>query len=89
MAAEHADAVRAVLAGLADLAVQAEADRRTRAALHVWAAFLRGLRIRSRIRAAAEDRGEEVEEEVEPHDAPSDDTDEYDMDDTAGGFLVE
>ncbi|CAK7211196.1 hypothetical protein SCUCBS95973_001051 [Sporothrix curviconia] len=61
VAKEHADAVRAILDGLKDLAVEAEADRRTRAVLRVWAVFLRGLRIRQRIRNAAEDRGENVD----------------------------
>lgn len=75
VAKENAEAVRAVLDGLKDLAVQAVADRRTRAALRVWTVFLRGLRIRQRIRDAAEDRGEDVdsEEEDENEDEGEDD----------------
>ncbi|CAK7208887.1 hypothetical protein SBRCBS47491_000250 [Sporothrix bragantina] len=68
VAKENADAVRAVLDGLKDLAVEAEADRRTRAALRVWAIFLRGLRIRQRIRNAAEDRGENVDSDEDEQD---------------------
>ena len=71
VASEHADAVRAVLEGLKDLAVEAEADRRTRAALRVWAIFLRGLRIRQRIRNAAEERGENVDSDEDEQDQES------------------
>ncbi|CAK7202707.1 hypothetical protein SEUCBS139899_005434 [Sporothrix eucalyptigena] len=68
VAKEHADAVRAILEGLKDLAIEVEAERRARAALRTWAFFLRGLRIRQRIRNAAEDRGEDVDsEEGEPN----------------------
>ncbi|EFX05961.1 DNA repair protein [Grosmannia clavigera kw1407] len=102
VAAEHAHAVRAVLAGLTDQAELAEAERRSRQALRIWAALLRGLRIRERIRAAAQDRGKDVDEDEdedgevdqEPDLDASDVTDEYDMvmdDDQGGGggFLLD
>lgn len=85
VATEYADAVRAVVAGLQDLAVEAEAERRSRAALRVWTAFLRGLRIRQRIRIAAEDRGEDVDseegEEGEEEDENDDENDNEDDND--------
>ncbi|CAK7262609.1 hypothetical protein SEPCBS119000_000046 [Sporothrix epigloea] len=77
VAKEHADSVRAVLGGLKDLAAEAEADLRTRAALRVWTVFLRGLRIRQRIRNAARDRGEDVDsdEDAEKEDKAKNPTD--------------
>lgn len=71
VAKEYAESVRAVLEGLKDLAAEAEAELRTRAALRAWTVFLRGLRIRQRVRDAARDRGESVdsdEEDVEKKD---------------------
>ncbi len=62
VAAEYAEAVRAVAASLQDLEAEAEAERHARAMQRMWAVFLRGLRIRHRIRVAAEERGEDVAE---------------------------
>ena len=65
VAKENAAAVRAVIEGLVDLQAEIAEQRRIKAALRMWAVFLRGLRIRERIRAAAEDRGEDVDDEVQ------------------------
>ncbi|OAA62837.1 DNA repair protein [Niveomyces insectorum RCEF 264] len=84
VATEHADAVRAVLAGLADLEAEAEAARRTRVALRTWAVLLRGLRIRARIQAAAADRGEDVaDDNDDDNDDDADDNDTGNADDGA------
>ncbi|KAL1895095.1 hypothetical protein Sste5346_005517 [Sporothrix stenoceras] len=98
---ENAEAVRAVLDGLKDLAAQAVAERRTRAALRMWTVFLRGLRIRQRIRDAAEDRGEDLDSEDDGHEgedeeddneeeeAPEDDEQEDAIDDTKSDVTEE
>ncbi|KIH91251.1 xeroderma pigmentosum group C-complementing protein [Sporothrix brasiliensis 5110] len=87
VATEHAEAVRAVLEGLKDLAVEAVAERRTRAALRAWTFFLRGLRIRQRIRNAAEDRGELVDGDGQERDEESDNDAVVDHEDENQGGL--
>jgi len=70
--AEAEEAVRCVVDALGDLEAEAEADRRTLAALRLWSRMLKGLRIRERIRSAAEDRGEIDDEEDDGEDEEED-----------------
>jgi xeroderma pigmentosum group C-complementing protein len=56
--AEAEEAVWAVIAGLEDLAAEAEREARSRAALRWWRVFLVGLRIRERIWAGVDEEAE-------------------------------
>lgn len=100
VAAEFEEAVRAVLAGLADVQQEMEDDRKRLAALRMWRRLLMGLRIRERIWSGVDeeerreaDRLAEMDAEME--NAASDGTEEFDMEvdgeegDEGGGFLVE
>ncbi|KAL1836926.1 hypothetical protein VTK73DRAFT_4879 [Phialemonium thermophilum] len=103
---EPEEAVRTAIAGLEELDAEAEQERRTQRALRLWSRFLKGLRIRERIWAAAageeegeaqaqaqkdgdeKGKGRAEESDAEMEDAPSDVTEEYDLDE-GGGFLIE
>lgn len=100
VAEEYEDAIQAVIAGLNDVEQQMEEERKALAALKLWRRLLMGLRIRERIwsgvdpeeRMAADKEAEAqaaLDEEME--DAPSDVTEEFDMEDDegGGGFLIE
>lgn len=60
VAAEHEEAVRAVIAGLRDQEAEVEQERRTREVLRAWRTFLMHLRVRQRIWAGV-DSDEEAE----------------------------
>ncbi|KAI1482100.1 Rad4-domain-containing protein [Daldinia eschscholtzii] len=99
VAAEHEEAVRAVITGLKDREADIEKDLRTREALKTWKLFLRGLRVRQRIwegvdseeetnnqdTARLDDDGNEVAQQHDMEDAAqqSDDSGE------AGGFMID
>ncbi|KAI0396603.1 Rad4-domain-containing protein [Xylariaceae sp. FL0594] len=101
VAAEHEEAVRAVMAGIRDQEAEMESERRTRRALRAWRTFLANLRIRQRIWAGVEEEEEEeeqagnvvIEEDVpeEPMKSLNDsDSDSgNDVADTGGGFEVD
>ncbi|KAF5021448.1 hypothetical protein F66182_6512 [Fusarium sp. NRRL 66182] len=101
VAQEHEEGVRAIIESLGDLEQEVEDERRRRRALRKWSKFLMGLRIREQIwsgvdaheRKAADDKAaREAQLDQEIEDAPSDVTEEFDMDDDddmGGGFLVE
>ncbi|KEY67715.1 hypothetical protein S7711_03968 [Stachybotrys chartarum IBT 7711] len=95
VAKENEEGVRAVIDSLGDLEREVADERRRLAALRMWRRLLMGLRIRERIwsgvdTAEREDADREAELEAEIGDAPSDVTEEFDMeDDGGGGFLVE
>lgn len=54
VAAEHEEAVRAVIAGLRGQEAEAEQERRTREVLRIWRLFLMQLRVRQRIWAGVD-----------------------------------
>ncbi|KAI1662165.1 Rad4-domain-containing protein [Daldinia decipiens] len=98
VAAEHEEAVRAVITGLQDREADIEKELRTREALKTWKLFLRGLRVRQRIWEGVDseeetknqdtadlDNGEGVVQEPDMEDVAqqSDDSDE------AGGFMID
>lgn len=105
VAEEYAEAVRAVIDGFATQEEEAEEERRRAAVLRQWKRFLVALRIRERVWSGAteEERQEaerEADMEAEMRDAPSDVTEEFDMEEAdgdddddddygGGGFLVE
>lgn len=104
VAEEYAEAVHAVLEGLGTQEQEAEEEHRRLVALRQWKRFLVALRIRERVWSGAteEERREadrEAELEAELRDAPSDVTEEYDMEEGdddfgdddygGGGFLPE
>ncbi|KAH7175652.1 hypothetical protein EDB81DRAFT_15456 [Dactylonectria macrodidyma] len=101
VAKEYEEAVWAVIQGLGDLEQQVEDERRRNRALRAWRKFLMGLRIREQIwsgvdikerREADEKAAREAQLDAELDDAPSDVTEEFDMDDDddgGGGFLIE
>ncbi|KAL1902027.1 hypothetical protein Cpir12675_000132 [Ceratocystis pirilliformis] len=62
VAAEHAEAMYAVLAGLDDMQASVLEDRKRRLVLKAWTRFLKGLRIRAEI-------WKDVDEEMERRDA--------------------
>lgn len=102
---ECVDAIRAVITGLCDLDAEMEQERRALKALRMWSRFLKGLRIRERIWAGADpneearaedvgfDKGKGVaaDEDMDTDGAQSDVTEEYTMEEDAGGggFLIE
>ncbi|KAK8116087.1 hypothetical protein PG984_012589 [Apiospora sp. TS-2023a] len=55
VAAEHEEAVRAVMGGLRDVEADMEHERRTREVLKMWKRFLMNLRVRQRIWAGVEE----------------------------------
>ncbi|KAL2162221.1 hypothetical protein VTH06DRAFT_7134 [Thermothelomyces fergusii] len=55
---EAAEAVWAVIRGLADMEAEEEQERRSRRALRLWSTFLKGLRIRERIWAGVDAEAE-------------------------------
>ena len=65
VAEENSEAVRATIQGLRDLEEEMDRERRERAALRMWARFLRGLRVRERIWGGSgfENEGEDRERE--------------------------
>ncbi|KAK8069706.1 homocitrate synthase [Apiospora phragmitis] len=67
VAAEHEEAVRAVIGGLRDVEADMERERRTREVLQMWKRFLMNLRVRQRIWAGVEEGGEDEmdQDEVE------------------------
>lgn len=95
VAEEYEEAIRAVIGGFGDLQREAEEERRRLRALKMWRRLMMGLRIRERVWKGVdeEERREaerEAEMEAEMRDAPSDVTEEFDMeDDDGGGFLAE
>ena len=100
VAEEYEDAIQAVIAGLNDVEQQLEEERKALAALKLWRRLLMGLRIRERIwsgvdpeeRKAADKEAEaQAALDEEMADAPSDVTEEFEMEDDegGGGFLIE
>jgi xeroderma pigmentosum group C-complementing protein len=98
VAKENEEAVHAVIDSLGDLEQEVEDERRRAAALKGWRRLLMGLRIRERIwsnvdSVEREEAEKEAEMEAEMRDAPSDVTEEFDVDEFddggGGGFLVE
>ncbi|KAK7931417.1 DNA repair protein Rad4 [Apiospora marii] len=67
VAAEHEEAVRAVIEGLRDVEADMERERRTREVLKMWKRFLMNLRVRQRIWAGVEEGAEDKmdQDEVE------------------------
>ncbi|KAK3682472.1 nitrilase [Podospora appendiculata] len=61
---ECEEGVWAVIEGLTDLDAELERERKSRTALRMWSRFLKGLRIRERIWAGAEEQGEGKDEAV-------------------------
>lgn len=98
VAAEHEEAVRAVIAGLKDHEADVERERRTREVLRMWKRLLMNLRVRQRIWAGVDsdeeapeggamdvDKAGDLVDEDEDDDAQqSDDGEEF-----AGGFVVD
>ncbi|KAI5866249.1 Rad4-domain-containing protein [Durotheca rogersii] len=103
VAAEHEEAVRAVVAGLRDREAEREREQRSREALKTWRLFLRSLRVRQRIWADVDSNDEAAAEELDQATNAEDEDgaqsgvegDEagggfvVDDDDYAGGFFVE
>ncbi|KAI0133615.1 DNA repair protein rhp41 [Xylariales sp. AK1849] len=103
VAAEHEEAVRAVIAGLQDLEADVERERRSREVLRTWKRFLMNLRIRQRIWAGVDEDGEEErgddamdvgeDEDVRGGEVEGDEDDEAQQSDDgeefAGGFVVD
>ncbi|KAI0113212.1 Rad4-domain-containing protein [Daldinia grandis] len=98
VAAEHEEAIWAVITGLQDREADIEKELRTREALKTWKLFLRGLRVRQRIWEGVDseeetknqdttdaDNGKGVAQEPDMEDVAqqSDDSDE------AGGFMID
>ncbi|KAI1116485.1 Rad4-domain-containing protein [Nemania sp. NC0429] len=69
VAAEHEEAMRAVINGLQDQEVEMERERRSRQALSMWRLFLMNLRIRARIWAGV-DPEEDEELDNNPNNGP-------------------
>jgi len=66
VAAEYAEAVRAVIQGLVDMETEMEEERKRRSCLRMWRRLLMGLRIRQKIwEGVDEEREAEVEAEAE------------------------
>ncbi|KAK8014524.1 hypothetical protein PG990_007820 [Apiospora arundinis] len=59
VAAEHEEAVRAVIGGLRDVEADMERERRSREVLKMWKRFLMNLRVRQRIWAGVEEGTED------------------------------
>jgi xeroderma pigmentosum group C-complementing protein len=72
VAKEHKEAVRVVADGFIALERELEDERRTRAVLRMWRVLLRGLRIRERIWAGAEDGSDDPGTQEEHIDARPD-----------------
>lgn len=104
VAAEHEEAVRAVISGIEDQEVEVERERRRRQALSMWRLFLMTLRIRDRIWAGVDPEDEELDNpdgmEIEAEQAAdgadrSGESDEADGggfeidDEYAGGFILD
>ncbi|OTB09543.1 hypothetical protein M426DRAFT_316093 [Hypoxylon sp. CI-4A] len=98
VAAEHEEAVRAVITGIKDQTEDLEKERRSREVLRTWKLFLMSLRIRQRIWADVDSEEEadgqdamnvdvvgKAEQELEESDAAHQD----DESDEAGGFMVD
>ncbi|KAI1380360.1 Rad4-domain-containing protein [Hypoxylon crocopeplum] len=98
VAAEHEEAVRAVIAGLNDQAADLERERRTREVLKAWRLFLMSLRVRQRIWADVDSDEEAYDKEAmnlddgEPvahgHDL-EEEAQLSDASDEAGGFMID
>lgn len=99
IAAEHEEAVGAVIGGLNDQAATLEKERRTREVLKAWRLFLMNLRVRQRIWADVDseeeandneamdlDKGKAVAHE---HDLEEDAAQQSDDSDEAGGFMID
>ncbi|KAH9907488.1 hypothetical protein F4778DRAFT_768995 [Xylariomycetidae sp. FL2044] len=104
VAAEHEEAVRAVITGIKDQEAEVERERRTREVLRAWRKLLMNLRVRQRIMAGVDSDEEEALGEAEmdldrgkgkelAHDDDADLADEAqqsdDEDYEAGGFIVD
>jgi xeroderma pigmentosum group C-complementing protein len=103
VAAEHEEAVRAVIEGLKDQEAEIVIERRRREVLRTWKRFLMHLRVRQRIWAGVdeeEEAGEDVAMQVDyqegggfdEEDSDGDDLDGEDGprgDDDAGGFVID
>ncbi|KAK8045273.1 hypothetical protein PG993_005297 [Apiospora rasikravindrae] len=94
VAAEHEEAVRAVMAGLRDVEADMERERRTRKVLQMWKRFLMNLRVRQRIWAGAEEGAEddvdqyEVEKIVEEQEREAE-VEGAEGSEAEGGFIVD
>ncbi|KAI0183792.1 DNA repair protein rhp41 [Xylaria flabelliformis] len=104
VAAEHEEAVIAVIDGIKDQEVEIERERRSRQVLKMWRSFLMNLRIRQRIWAGVDSEDEAVEDtniaeaaagSGEDKASESDHSDEasgggFEIDDDyAGGFMID
>ncbi|RYP22440.1 hypothetical protein DL765_001652 [Monosporascus sp. GIB2] len=102
VAAEHEEAVRAVITGLKDQGAEIEQERRTREVLRTWRIFLMNLRVRQRIWADVDSDEEGVVDtdatDPDPCKAVVDHDDEgreahaaqsEDYEDSAGGFMID
>ncbi|KAI1741783.1 Rad4-domain-containing protein [Xylaria scruposa] len=104
VAAEHEEAVMAVIDGIKDQEVEIERERKSRQVLKMWRSFLMNLRIRQRIWAGvdSEDEAEEDTNNIEAaagsggdKASESDHSDEasgggFEIDDDyAGGFMID
>jgi xeroderma pigmentosum group C-complementing protein len=104
VAAEHEEAVRAVIEGLQDQEAEIEQERRTREVLRAWRRFLMNLRVRQRIWDGVDpeeeqanendvENGDQGAEEMIVMDGPSEEPDAEAMpsedSDAGGGFMID
>ncbi|KAI2468355.1 Rad4-domain-containing protein [Annulohypoxylon bovei var. microspora] len=98
VAVETEEAVRAVIAGIKDQAVELEKDRRTQVVLKAWRLFLMSLRVRQRIFADvdSEEEGDNQEDvgldkgkEVAHDCGTEDEAEQSDDSNEAGGFMID
>ncbi|KAI1472852.1 Rad4-domain-containing protein [Daldinia caldariorum] len=100
VAAEHEEAVRAVITGLKDREADMEKELRTREVLKTWKLFLRSLRVRQRIWEGVDSEEEESHnQDTADHDNGSEAAlQEHDIEDAAqqsddsgeaGGFMID
>ncbi|KAI0204610.1 Rad4-domain-containing protein [Astrocystis sublimbata] len=92
VAAEHEEAVRAVIDGIKDQELELEREMKSRRMLKMWRLFLMNLRIRQRIWAGADSEDEEEKDDDDDDDDDDDGGDEVGeayhsdhSDETAGG----
>ncbi|KAI0878699.1 Rad4-domain-containing protein [Hypoxylon argillaceum] len=90
VAAEHGEAVAAVIDAIKDQEVEIEMERRCRQVLRMWRLFLMNLRIRERIWAGVSSGDEETETDIRV-DEVRDEANESDESDGmgAGGFEID
>ncbi|KAL7622243.1 hypothetical protein AAE478_007747 [Parahypoxylon ruwenzoriense] len=98
IAAEHEEAVRAVITGLKDREEELEREQRTREVLKTWRLFLMNLRVRQRIWADVDSEDGALEKDAMNLDngkaiayehALEDEAQQNDESDEAGGFVAD